>query len=975
MESLEESNCHSMSDSFSLYERYLRSFNVVDNFIEEDRRQEPIELTSTRNCDYDSSNSVGNIHLSVVTPHNVINKHCETAEIECKLFIPTTCNNVVDKSSPLNNDVGTKVESPCTSLAGSFDNSFGTGNCLLNEKSDPIEVLLSSDDSKFEPFKHPVFITSTMENSNNAVDSVPMFCDIRKSESVFKLPISELSFNGTIKHVKKLKPIVDPITALKSNSGLVNLDEKTVENCVEPYPSGSDDTEHGNGRKDISDLKARSLTDSHSSYEKNNMEKTMESSGDSQYEEFSLKKDCHANEEASNTKWNSEQSYSSLEASFDSGVRSPDLFSDEDGEEAPPESEPFWSFLKDFEAHDKKKVKKIEKTLQGVLPPPSVTILKTDVTEMLKKYYCFLPAFTEGSKNHVPEVNSMTPTKGVSYVQIPTETESLQSLHEIMPHAAPKCSISEKSKESTKSDTDLDVSVNDKSIDIKLCTQIEAAETSWPELLKCKYYDVYYNVTTYSEKFELLALRYGERYVGAETDTSVNIYSGGLQSPSSASKRKALRLKMAQAKSPGRRLSHLARRRQAFCSAATINEKAQASQSRMVLIDKNFFPHRKLINTSERRSPRFKRTPGKNTSIRKTPGKKTPAKTPDAQRGSSRKKAMRRLLMDPENITRSQPSRETLKRALFISPENRKTIPSAPSSSVPLQAMRSKRALFGSPELAQTKSSDGSLSDQFLKRKRDAFDEDPDNRRSKIAKSLSFGGDTIGNTQLHSFARRASEVFVSNTAGTAQLNGTHKKKLLWAVSEALRPHGWSMSSPGFRDKASALARLTRKMLTLAPHAARLASPHLSTSETMLKLARQYAFPIIQGRSVDDCFEEEQVKVNNEANSKVTGYISASAYQQLKARQASTSTFTSKIKENTCDASSQKQEQPKSSSKNILQDKLVNIDANSSSSSGLSMIEKPSLGMFKSNSMPSFEEAAKMRARRQISFDNIDFPKR
>ena len=50
-------------------------------------------------------------------------------------------------------------------------------------------------------------------------------------------------------------------------------------------------------------------------------------------------------------------------------------------------------------------------------------------------------------------------------------------------------------------------------------------------------------MTKHSEKLELLALRYGERYVGAETDTSVNIYSGGMQSPNSASKRKAMRLK------------------------------------------------------------------------------------------------------------------------------------------------------------------------------------------------------------------------------------------------------------------------------------------------------------------------------------------------------------------------------------------------------------------------------------------------
>lgn len=117
-----------------------------------------------------------------------------------------------------------------------------------------------------------------------------------------------------------------------------------------------------------------------------------------------------------------------------------------------------------------------------------------------------------------------------------------------------------------------------------------------------------------------------------------------------------------------------------------------------------------------------------------------------------------------------------------------------------------------------------------------------------------------------------------------------------------------------------------------------------------------------------------MKLANEANNKVTGYISASAYQQMKARQMIPSTSTSQIKENN-HSSGIKQEQPKSGSKNILQDKLVNIDSNSNSSSGLSMLDKTNLGFFKSNSMPSFEEAAKMRARRQISFDNIDFPKR
>lgn len=133
----------------------------------------------------------------------------------------------------------------------------------------------------------------------------------------------------------------------------------------------------------------------------------------------------------------------------------------------------------------------------------------------------------------------------------------------------------------------------------------------------------------------------------------------------------------------------------------------------------------------------------------------------------------------------------------------------------------------------------------------------------------------------------------------------------------------------------------------------------------------YVFAIIQGRSVDECFQEEQTRLANESNQKVSGYISASAYQQIKNKTATSTLSQSQIKENTCDGI--KHEQPRSGSKNILQDKLLNVESNSNSSSGLSMLDKA--GLYKSNSMPSFEEAAKMRARRQISFDNIDFPKR
>ncbi|CAH0724328.1 unnamed protein product, partial [Brenthis ino] len=924
-----------MSDSFSLYERYMRSFNVVDNY--DNNHEEISELSS--NCD--SSNSGGNIDLSTVTQSKITQQNDnQFNKSECSPLhlINYNSEKVLDSEF-------VKIESPCISLATSSETSSATNQCL-NDKSNITDIPVISEESKSEGFK-TIFITSTMENSNNAVDSVPMFRDVKANESVFKLPISELSFNGTIlKHVQKLKPIVDPITALSTVSSVLNLNVEHVQTNSEV---NSNMCAENKGIDCVSDSEEKNTLDSVQ------IDKLATSSC-YQYDEDTSKKEPIAD---GSLKWNLDQSYSSLEASFDSGMRSPDMFSDEDAEELSPQPEPFWNFFKDFEAYDKKKVRKIEETLQGVLPPPSVTTLKTDVTQMLKKYYCFLPAFN-GEENLNIESNSMTPTKKVSFIKIPPEPGVMDDLQEITDGATMK-SLQCNLNNARKSDMKANTSLTDKSIDLKMCTETEALETGWPDILKCKYYDVYYNVTAYSEKLEQLMQRYGERFIGAETDTSVNIYSGGLQSPSSASKRKALRLKMAQAKSPGRRLSHLARRRQAFCSAATINEKAQASTAKMVLIDKNFFPHRKLINSAERKSPRTRRTPGKKTPSRKTPGKKTPAKTPKTKSGgSSRKKAMRRLLMD-DTLSKTQPN---LKRALFISPEHRKTEP-APSSSVPHQAMKSKRALFGSPvRQAETKSLDGSSSDQFLKRKRDTLDDTPETSRNKIAKSLSFGGDTINSSQSITLNRRASEISSRNMA---ELNETHKKKLLWAVTEALRLHGWRMSSPGFREKASSLARLTRKLLALPQHAAKLAAPKLSTSDTMFKLARQYVFAIIQGRTVEECFQDEQIKLTNESN-KITGYISASAYQQIKAKQT-TSTFTSQIKENF--ASSIKQEQPRSGSKNILQDKLVNIDSNSNSSSGFS-VDK---AIYKSNSMPSFEEAAKMRARRQISFDNVDFPKR
>ncbi|XP_047520420.1 uncharacterized protein LOC125059819 isoform X2 [Pieris napi] len=828
MESVEDSNnCTSMSDSFSMYERYMKSFNVRDNFYDPDS-------ASASSISRESSNG-GTIDLSIVLPQHgiAIDAVCDSQFYN----VEKTCDSK-DKS---------------LFLVASVTSSH-------TDRSDLADARISDESCGGKP----VFISSIMENSNNAVDSVPLF-EV-KNENVFKLPITELSFNGTLKHMQKLKPIVDPITALSTfmhhdTTGKINNDLLT---CSEERSS---------------DSKNDRLIRDNADYQYQNMEQ----------------KDSDLD---STSKWN-DQSFSSLEASFDSGVRSPDIFSDGEDIVVESETKKFWTFLQNVELYDKKKLKKIQETLQGVLPPPSVTTIKIDVTDMLRKYYTHLPQFNTTEILNTNE-NSMTPTKKVSFIQIPETYDSIQEItesktkdviidicstkhQEVLSKAIQVEEIqssdteAQKIKESCEntSKSDFASSSHDRSIDLQLCLETDVKESLWPDILKCRYHDVYYNLSSHRENYEMLLQRYAERFIGAETDTSVNIHSGGTQSPTSASKRKALRLKLAQAKSPGRRLSHLARRRQAFCSAATVGQKAHQS-SRMVLIDK-----KKVVNSADRH--------GK---TRRTPGKKTPRKTPEAG-GSSKKKAARRLLMD-----------EAPKRALFVSAEG-----AALGLSAPKPLGKSRRSLFGSPVgQTESKSTDGTF-----KRKRE--DDDGDSKRVKMAKSLSFGGDS--SEYPHSLVplqRRASELLSSKNS--AELNDSHKKKLLWAVSEALRTHGWRMSCPGFREKASQLARLTRRLLTLPPHAHRLAAPALSTSETLLKLARRYAFAVIRGRTVEECFRDEETRLADEGKELVS-----------------------------------------------------RLGRPATADSYPTVLERFARG---SSSTPSFEDAARARAKRQISFDGADF---
>lgn len=102
---------------------------------------------------------------------------------------------------------------------------------------------------------------------------------------------------------------------------------------------------------------------------------------------------------------------------------------------------------------------------------------------MLKKYYSYLPLFNEDVKVEPPEVNT-TPTKRVSFVEIPENNPETKD------NSGLKSFNIDKPRNSISNDGELDTSVNDRSIHLKMCTEIEAAETLWPDVIKCRYYDV-----------------------------------------------------------------------------------------------------------------------------------------------------------------------------------------------------------------------------------------------------------------------------------------------------------------------------------------------------------------------------------------------------------------------------------------------------------------------------------------------------
>ncbi|ETN66735.1 hypothetical protein AND_001465 [Anopheles darlingi] len=557
-------------------------------------------------------------------------------------------------------------------------------------------------------------------------------------------------------------------------------------------------------------------------------------------------------------------------------------------------------------------LKRLQLSLSGVPPPPSLTFSNMDIDQLLTLY---------GERSQqVTKPDRITPAN-VADEPKPIDTPSQMSL-------GPECL----SKPTHSSE------------------QLSSAE--WPDLLKCRAHGLHYNKSTVTEKLELLGLKYVERYIGAETSSSFNM----THSPSSAKKRNQ-RMKMLN-QSPGSRLSHLARRRAIFSSANLLNTNKAASSgvasnntggnfskvhilsrlnpfrlcNRQVLLDPKKSDNRRKskIKTPKRRTP---------SAVKASPHRRTP--------GSSAKK---RPTIVTVSASCSQPlhvpaTRESSKRALFLSPQNgdhgsgsaaavvsASRFDSRPVSSSKQQLdrvifsearmMRSKRTLLFSPQKGdenrtatsaaisfkrarspegndvdggryQRHNDTGERTEKIRRTEGSGLTEDDLTPRSlKFARSKSFcvgaQASNDGNSQTLPECNGKS-LFRANSAITSEdgnrpvmvLTENHKKKLLWAVSQALQSKQITVKHESFKQHASNLVRVVKKLfLEFNDNSIN------STSEKLLRLANKHVFEVIQGKSVDDIYFREKTRILNARNMpKLQGYIGPEEYEMRQLRRA------------------------------------------------------------------------------------------
>nr|CAI5856750.1 unnamed protein product [Callosobruchus analis] len=526
---------------------------------------------------------------------------------------------------------------------------------------------------------------------------------------------------------------------------------------------------------------------------------------------------------------------------------SPDLFEDEEEpvkamvEVVHPEKQiPEEKYL---HKKDYRLIQRVQGTLKGVLPPQSMTVCNISVDEILNK--------VESNKNcffwnHETAIN-----------ETEKHDEKLNISNESLVAGEPKSLLITGSLED--------------------CTKKD-----FPHIMKGRNHGLYFNSNRLSEQLEELLTKYAQRYVGAETQSSCTVFD--TVTNMSPSKRCRLVGRRWITKSPGRRLSHLARRRITFSSAnlaAAGTSGAAGNRARQILVDA-----KRLELLSRRKSPR--KTP------KKTPNKSPKKKTRTPSSSAKKKLAMRfrKMTGEIENTipgTSADVLKSSSKRALFQSPDKKKetslflptTFGLATFENSPSKKLPTKRALFSSPNRRSPLKRSPFKRSPFLEKKRKRTDSEEGQPVSKMPRSMSSMSEISRPSDPETktlLSRTKSDVEISGMMRQplGELSAVHKKKLQWAVYEALRSQNVTPTHNQFKLFASVLARVTRRlMLNVNLGQPR---PEGSTTERMLRIAKHHVISVIKGKSVEEIISEyNRLKAKT---FKPQGYIGIEEFNRL-----------------------------------------------------------------------------------------------
>ncbi|XP_066249064.1 uncharacterized protein mi isoform X2 [Euwallacea similis] len=446
---------------------------------------------------------------------------------------------------------------------------------------------------------------------------------------------------------------------------------------------------------------------------------------------------------------------------------------------------------KPAEKLDQRLLKRINKGMSGVLPPPSVTVLRMTLGDMMHKL----------------EENK-------SFWFWKTDPEK-----------------KDRREEGLNSSGDSGGGIG-KSVLLSVSLE-EVRESQWPEVLDLRCHGLHYNCSKISEEIMDLCDKYQKRFVGAETQSTCTIFE--VQPAGSPSKRKTSKPRWGGGKSPGRRLSHLARRRITFSSAnlQASGSSLAGSRARQILVDA-----KKIDLMNRRKSPR--------KSPRKTPNKSPKVKTRTPSSSAKKKLALRfrKLTGEIENVGS--------KRALFKSPaRDSSSLFYSSAGRTSDEKPQLRRALFASP--SKGRKSPVKLRFGFEK-KRKRSESDEMGHPSKFARSMSMDVKPASASISKPMPRTQSELNISLNKQN-ELSEQHKKKLLWAVSGALQSQNITNSHPQWKVFASVLARVTRRFFISQMIASGGAKCEGGTSERMHRIARYHVISVIKGKTPDEIVHE------------------------------------------------------------------------------------------------------------------------